>query len=288
MYENLIPILSCPTCGGGLSYDGITRDDRLFSGRLQCNDCSHLYPVEDEIPILIDPAKSSFDWEWEVDIEAGETFDAFDHAYYGSLPPDAREARAYLINRIVHMCNQSPGPILDVATGRGVLLRDLALLLVTDQPLLGMDIDQKVLRGTQGFLRRRGLYDPVSLAVMDAKRLALRGETIGLVTTWFGFNNMPEAAAALQEAFRVLMPGGKLIAATLDVRRASTTYKVANEAGFADFLTDEHIDYHLQAAGLTLERVETFATGIWPGNPYDAIPLRGDWFAHRLVLASRS
>jgi ubiquinone/menaquinone biosynthesis C-methylase UbiE len=237
---------------------------------------------------LIDPDISKSDWEWEVDIEERETFDAFDQAYLNSMPTTVRQVLPLLIGRMVQIVNRAAGPILDIATGRGVLLRELALLLKVDQPLIGIDIDRKVLRGTQGYLRRRGLYDEVSLAVMDAKHLAFKPATMGLVTSWFGFNNMPEATAALTEVQRVLQPGGELAATVLNVDTLSNTHLIAEEAGFADLLTQEKVVASLEAAGLHFDRTETFIEGVWPGNPYDALPLKGDRFVYRLVIAQRT
>ena len=287
MHERLLPLLCCPICHESLTFEGRKGAGRLMQGTLTCQACARGYPVEDEIPRLLDPGAAVTDWEWEVDIEMPETFDAFDQAYLTSMPLAVRQALPLVFGRIVHLVDAAAGPILDVATGRGVLLRQMALLLKVDQPLLGIDIDAKVLRGTQKFLRRHGLYDEVSLAVMDARRLALHGQTMGVATSWFGFNNMPAPRDALQETQRVLAMGGELIATALNVEMLSNSHLIAEEAGFAGFLTREEIESSLKSVGLELDRTEAFIEGVWPGNPYDALPLKGDRYAHRLVAARR-
>lgn len=287
MYDCWLPVLCCPTCMGTLTFEGAAEDGRLLKGSLKCLGCENLYLVDDEIPYLVDPKVSQFDWEWAVEIEANETFEAFDQAYFGSIPESARDARPHLLNRIVQLANHSRGPILDVATGRGVLLRELALLLTVDQPVLGIDIDRKVIRGTQRFLRRRGLYDAVSLAVMDARHLAIRSESLGTVTSWFGFNNIPEALIAIRETSRVLTRNGDFVVSSLCVEDDSNTFRVAEEAGFSDFLSSQKVRESMESAGVMIDRLETFADGTWPWNPYDAIPLPGDKFYHRLIIAHR-
>jgi uncharacterized protein YbaR (Trm112 family)/tRNA A58 N-methylase Trm61 len=287
MHERLLPLLCCPICHESLLFQGRKGGGRLVQGVLTCPACARGYPVDDEIPHLLDVSTVASAWEWEVDIETPETFDAFDQAYLTSMPLGVRQVQPLVFGRIVHLVDQAQGPILDVATGRGVLLRQLALLLKVDQPLLGIDIDPKVLRGTQRYLRRRGLYDEVSLAVMDARHLALHALSMGMATSWFGFNNMPNPADALQEIQRVLAVSGDLVATALNVDVLSNSHLIAEGAGFAGFLTREEIETSLKSVGLGLDRTEVFIEGVWPGNPYDALPLKGDRYMHRLVIARR-
>ena len=93
---------------------------------------------------------------------------------------------------------------------------------------------------------------------------------------------------ALRETQRVLLPSGQFLATALNVAENSPTFHLAEEAGFSDFLSAQTIRANLTSAGFSFDRLETFAEGIWPGNPYDALPLKGDRFAHCLAIASRS
>lgn len=288
MYESILPLLACPSCRHDvLTFKGATEDDRLVNGTLTCSQCRHDYPIENEIATLVDPNQPGDEWQWEVDIENLETFAAFDTAYANSMPATVRQNRPLLVSRIMHVANQSEGPILDIATGRGVLLRELALLLTSDYPLIGIDIDPKVLRGLQRFLRRSGLYDPVSLIVMDVRNLAFRPASVGTVTSWFGFNNVPDPQIALQEVERVLVAGGRLATSILNVGATSPTHALAREAGFADFLTDEAVEARFSQTSLTLTGLEAITEGRWPRNPYAALPLAGEQFYHRLIFAKK-
>jgi len=288
MYESLLPLLACPACKyESLIFKGHSKEGRLVEGTLACSQCTQQYPVEDEIAILVDPAQQGDEWHWEVDIESLETFAAFDTAYANSMPADVRSNRPLLISRMMHVANQSEGPIIDIATGRGVLLRELSLLLTHDHPLIGIDIDLKVLRGLQRFLRRGGLYEQVSLIAMDAKSLALRAGSMGTVTSWFGLNNVPEAQPALHQAERVLASGGKLVTSILNVRPDTPSHLLASDAGFADFLTEDAVRTCFAETTLTLKTLETITESLWPGNPYDALPLMGERFYHRLIIAQK-
>ena len=141
MLDRLLPLLCCPICKESLAFEGRRAGGRLVQGTLQCPACARVFSVDDEIPNLLDPSTVLPEWEWEVDIETPETFDAFDQAYLNSMPTAVRQVQPLVFGRMVHLVDRSQGPILDVATGRGVLLRQMALLLKVDQPLLGIDLD---------------------------------------------------------------------------------------------------------------------------------------------------
>jgi len=52
-------------------------------------------------------------------------------------------------------------------------------------------------------------------------------------------------------------------------------------------VTDEAVSASFAAASLALRNLETITESRWPGNPYDALPLIGERFFHRLVIAQK-
>ena len=56
MKKDLMEILACPVCKGGLqlSIDEESEDD-VISGALLCSPCNERYPIEDSIPNLLPP-----------------------------------------------------------------------------------------------------------------------------------------------------------------------------------------------------------------------------------------
>ena len=78
MRQQLLPLLACPVCGGGLDFEGTSNDERLLSGRLLCRGCSAAYQVLDELPILKSRTLSAGEWQWEVDVSRLRDFDAIE------------------------------------------------------------------------------------------------------------------------------------------------------------------------------------------------------------------
>lgn len=99
--------------------------------------------------------------------------------------------------------------VLDVCCGTG----DMTLALVKyrpksgdARPVLAADFAHEMLRrGTRKFAPKGAIAMEA-----DALHLPLRGTSMDLVTTAFGFRNLANYRAGLEEFFRVLKPGGQL------------------------------------------------------------------------------
>src|ERR1700733_2638262 len=102
--------------------------------------------------------------------------------------------------------------ILDICCGTGDMT--LALLkhrAMNARPILAADFSRGMLmRGRQKFSMRRPL-EPIAVALeADALHLPLRSASLDLIVTAFGFRNLANYEAGLQEFHRVLKPGGQL------------------------------------------------------------------------------
>ena len=102
--------------------------------------------------------------------------------------------------------------ILDICCGTGDLT--MALLKRRPQnarPILGADFSHGMLqRGAQKFgAHKKGKSIAIALEA-DALHLPLRSGSLDLIVTAFGFRNLANYEAGLQEFHRVLKPGGQL------------------------------------------------------------------------------
>ena len=97
--------------------------------------------------------------------------------------------------------------ILDLCCGTG----DMTLALLRHRPKNGLPVlaadfaHQMLLRGAAKFIPRGAL--PVEA---DALHLPLPSNSIDLLTTAFGFRNLANYRAGLEEFYRILKPGGEL------------------------------------------------------------------------------
>ncbi|MCK5245366.1 class I SAM-dependent methyltransferase, partial [Candidatus Bipolaricaulota bacterium] len=100
------------------------------------------------------------------------------------------------------------GPIVDLASGRCYLVRDL--IQATERPIIATDFSLTVLRRNREWLRHHNLYDHVSLLAFDARRTPFRHASIGTMTTNVGLPNIDEPGNLLQELYRIV--SGRILA----------------------------------------------------------------------------
>lgn len=112
--------------------------------------------------------------------------------------------------KVVKLASENnPQSILDVATGTA----DLAIALKKLQPkeIIGVDISQGMLDVGQKKIVGRGMTDVITLKLGDSEDLPFEDNRFDVVTVAFGVRNFENLKKGLNEIFRVLKPGGKLI-----------------------------------------------------------------------------
>ena len=115
----------------------------------------------------------------------------------------------YWRRRALGRVRQQPQRILDLATGTG----DFALSSrrLQAERIIGVDVALNMLRLGGDKLGKREANTAVRLLGGDAEQLPFADACFDLVTVAFGVRNFGSISAGLQEARRVLRPGGELL-----------------------------------------------------------------------------
>ncbi len=95
--------------------------------------------------------------------------------------------------------------VLDVATGTGMLARELQRRLGPAGKVLGVDFCEPMLR------QAKGLAGNVHPLLAAAERLPFADGSLDAATIAFGLRNASDMEAMLREAVRVLRPGGRVV-----------------------------------------------------------------------------
>lgn len=110
--------------------------------------------------------------------------------------------RRFLVSRV----NAIPGSwVLDVATGTGLVARDLAL---RNLRVVGVDQSPAMLRRGVVAAHGEGLGNRVRFALAQAQALPFADETFDALTFTYLLRYVDDPAATLHELARVLRPGG--------------------------------------------------------------------------------
>jgi demethylmenaquinone methyltransferase/2-methoxy-6-polyprenyl-1,4-benzoquinol methylase len=102
-----------------------------------------------------------------------------------------------------------PKQILDVATGTA----DFAIeaLALNPEKVIGVDISEGMLDQGREKLTRRQLDDRIELRLGDSERLQFEDNIFDAVIVAFGVRNFENLQDGLEDMFRVLKPGGRLV-----------------------------------------------------------------------------
>jgi demethylmenaquinone methyltransferase/2-methoxy-6-polyprenyl-1,4-benzoquinol methylase len=110
--------------------------------------------------------------------------------------------------RLVSLLQLNGGEkVLDVCTGTGKLAFLLSKKVGEQGSVYGVDFSEEMLGEAGRKLSPRS--SNLSFSLSDAKKLNFPENSFDAVTVSFGMRNIPDTAAALHEAFRVLKPGGR-------------------------------------------------------------------------------
>ena len=110
--------------------------------------------------------------------------------------------------RLVSLLELTGGEkVLDVCTGTGKLAFLLSKKVGKEGAVSGVDFSKEMLSEAEKKLNSH--TSNINFGFSDAKNLNFQDNSFDAVTVSFGMRNIPDTAAALHEALRVLKPGGR-------------------------------------------------------------------------------
>jgi ubiquinone/menaquinone biosynthesis C-methylase UbiE len=264
--------------------------DRLVNGCLKCGK-GHMFQVKEEIGLVKDAKLSADEFEWKVDVADESKYDEIQRQYASYLRDDQKAALKILMEKLIRYvtasCEESDNIVLDIASGMGRLILQLAEKSPKNMLIIGTDVDEKPLRGAMNKAKKADVYNKLSLIVTDAKHLAFKNESFSTISSFFGFDNIPETVLALKESFRVLKPNGKAIFSSIWYREGSRSMKVTEKYGVGQIASEKRLKQTLKKAGLVLDWIEEVYSGVCSYNPMDLLPIEGEEYSHVIVQARK-
>jgi demethylmenaquinone methyltransferase/2-methoxy-6-polyprenyl-1,4-benzoquinol methylase len=114
---------------------------------------------------------------------------------------ECNQAMTESLNRTVELIKKEQGLVLDLATGMGGLLEEL--LSSTEKEYLSVDISPSSSFGLLQYLRYIGWRERVVQIIADAANLPLKDDSIDVIVSAAGFQNMQDSKKVFKEVRRV-------------------------------------------------------------------------------------
>ncbi|MBI5931568.1 MAG: methyltransferase domain-containing protein [Chloroflexi bacterium] len=219
-----------------------SRNERIESASAHCDECYVTYPVREGIGLFVRPDSTVQDaWEQaesgivrylknqpalmaqlldrplEMLNPADQFFRAMLHedaghfataklveqvAMRGMYTPDFLRCSQCQYEYILNALAGGTEPILDLASGRGYLVEQMAKSL--DRPLIVTDISPRVLRRNQQCYEQAGLGHKMSFLAFDARYIPFKNDTIPVMTSNVGLANIESPGDLVRELHRVV------------------------------------------------------------------------------------
>ena len=294
MYKEIISLLKCPNCDESLHLvESVLENSEIVDGRLKCR-CDELWEIRDGVlDFRVEEQKSVNRWS---ELTKDMSFEEFDEMILSKTPRDQQELTLKTIEDVIDYLNlNKPQVVIDIATGRGMLLNELAKELKYELNLICTDLSYVVLKADREKIQKHNPKIKVSFVSCDATNLPFLDNNYDLALSFIGISNMGELIPkALKETHRVLKHNQYFLNSVIVIEENSNGFKKLREffgdqglAGFDKFLlVNEVVKFH-KDAGFNEAVFKLIDESIGEKNELDLLPYEGEWFGIGNVYAKK-
>lgn len=293
MYKSIANLLCCPKCRRDFALNAQAEtEEEVLEGALVCGH-GHTFRITQGIADFNSEEQRCAN-QWE-SMGEGQQFEEQDRKMDADIPEVILRRREKVLDTIVtavtdHNCKT----VLDIASGRGLLLTKLAAGMPEDTHIISIDLSAFVLKYDRQKFKKLAPDSKISYLACDATNLPLKDSVLDGATTYCGFSNMPGCAGeAMEEAHRVLKPGGLLADSFVVINRASKGFErleqvcaQQNITGAEDVYLQDNVLRNHESLFSSVTCNVTFE-GLGVENSQDLLPYPGEWYAEEVFLSKK-
>lgn len=286
MYIEILELLKCPQCSCELSLD-VKREEssEILEGRLICNS-GHNYIINEGV-INFNSLEQTLTNNWTESYEQYD-YDELDKKILEKVPKNqiqlGNKVKEYIIESIKNNENEF---ILDIATGRGELFREILKFSKHNSQIICTDLSFEVLKYDR--LKAKKINDSVKVNYIacDATNLPFKDNTIDTNVSFYGIQNMLSLASdGIRESRRVLKLGKKALDSYIIIDEYSKGFKTLRRfcedntiIGAENVAIKSGIEKAYTEANFTRTDIITIGESIGEKNELDVLPFENEWFA---------
>lgn len=283
MFKEIISKLKCPQCTAGLTLTKAKyENEEIYEGTLVCEN-NHEWQIHDGV-LNFNSSEQELGNNWSAMYEK-YNYEELDKLIMDSVPEIQMKSYKAAFSHIEeHILKNNDSWIIDIATGRGMLLLELVKRFGNKINLVCVDLSHTVLKYDRLKCMNINPHIKVNYIACDATNLPLREKSIDKALSLFGIANMADVAdQGIRESVRVSKNG--LLNIGIVVRDDNPKIEDLNlqikEAGY-DLTLDtckESNFFNLHKIGKEFRtESEVIFEGIAEKAPGDLIPIEGEWF----------
>lgn len=288
MYNSILKILRCPKCGETLVLKSSREaGEEVLEGSLSCCN-NHMWSIKEGV-IDFESLEQTSSNTWSEDYKV-MNYEELDRVILERTPKEQVEAGKKTQEEIFKVIDSLGAKrILDIATGRGMLLTSLASHYTDEVELVCVDLSYEVLKFDRIKTMKLNPKLKVNYITCDATKLPFIDNAFDLSLSFFGIQNMGEfVPQGIKEGVRVGKNG--LLNACIIIKDDNPKIEELNK-----LLKENNFDFDLGTTTQTgiiklhemdgIHRVSAFNAfeGTAGKNDNDLLPIEGEWFANTLV-----
>ena len=288
MYKDILGALHCPICLKKFQlYEQQTEREEVIEGVLVCCN-NHRYAVHKGVIDFCSQEQEGMN-QWSELIENND-YEKLDQTVEEKKTVKEREQQQLHLNSIVEVAAQmEKGYIVDVASGRGMLLTKLAERVKESVHLIATDLSFDILMYDRIKLKKINPKARVSFIACDATAMPFESSFADMVVSFFGVANMLGIVdKGVKEAARITKENGTFLNGFLVIKEDSKGFELVKqicdennmhgaERTYLDEIMRELHEKHFSKV-VTHEVVVDIRENI--ENQMDLLPYQGEWFAY--------
>ena len=294
MYSEIIALLMCPICKSELKLSNETEvDDEIIQGDLCCKNGHNWHIHEGVLDFNTKEQGIGNNWsEYYKEVD----YDELNRKIKEGTPESLRNAGQKAINKMVEIVSKKPaGYILDIATGRGTLLKELAMKINPETRIIAIDLSFTVLKYDRIKLKEINKNIRINYIACDGANLPIKDSSMDGAVSYFGLGNMLQLMPkGIEEARRVIKDSGYILESEIIIKEDSTGYKA-----LLDFARESNIvlpDKYATLDGIKSIyssfdskdiEVKIIEEGIGEKNELDLLPFENEWYALVLMYSKK-
>lgn len=259
----MLPTICCPRCKESLSD---SKSSVLCSNK-------HTFKIDEGVLVLAPDFKIDEKYEWDKKIRDPEENKRLDETESPLAKKGSKKKAEDMINFIVKNVPQETSTILDIVTGRGLLIRKILPNIENTNVFLN-DISTDVLVGTYKLIEPMIGTNKVCPIQSSATDLPFKDNSLTLITA-YGPNNIHSPEEGFREIFRILKKDGLFIFSSSLIEKESPSYKylLKEEGIFSNTMLIDKWKETMKDIGFKIVKEEVLFDGPVPKVPLDILPI---------------